>query len=201
MIKNIIFDIGNVLMKFTWRDYVHRIFNNDEELIAKVNGSIWHTGLWDELDRNVLSEEEIFAGMRAHDASCVDAVNYALDHVHECIDKQDYAIPWIKELKARGYKIYFLSNYSHFTQRTAPEVLDFLPLMDGGVFSYEVQYIKPDERIYRALLARYNLNIEECVFIDDNEKNVAGGNAIGLKSILFENQEQAKRELEVVLRR
>lgn len=59
MIKNIIFDIGDVLMRFTWDEYINELFNGDTETIAAVNEAINETGLWIELDRNVIPENAI----------------------------------------------------------------------------------------------------------------------------------------------
>ena len=67
--------------------------------------------------------------------------------------------------------------------------------MDGGIFSYEEKVIKPEATIYRLLLERYNLNAEECVFFDDVEKNVLAARETGIHGIVFENREQAMKEL------
>lgn len=66
MIKNVIFDIGNVLMQFTWRKYIHTLFR-DENTTQHVNAAIWHSGLWNELDRGVMLEEDVFDHMRNFD--------------------------------------------------------------------------------------------------------------------------------------
>jgi len=127
-------------------------------------------------------------------------IREAFDRVGECMTRCDYAIPWIEDLKSRGYRVYYLSNYSEHLMRANPEVLDFLPHMDGGVFSCYVKLIKPDPLIYRTLLEKYGLQAEECLFIDDREENVAAARELGMQAIRFENYEQAREEMENALR-
>lgn len=191
MIKNVIFDIGNVLMQFTWRKYIHTLFL-DEETIKHVNGAIWHSGLWNELDRGVMLEEDIFHEMRNRDPKYKNEVIFALQGVAGCFNKVDYAIPWIKEVKKSGRGVYFLSNYSPFAQRCNPECLDFLPYMDGGIFSCDVKHIKPDKAIYKELCNTYHLKPEECIFIDDNEANVKAAIEFGMRAIQFTRYEETK---------
>jgi len=200
MIKNVIFDIGNVLMNFRWKPFIHSLFE-DEETIKRVEAAIWHTGLWNELDRNIVPEEEIFHRMRNHDASCKNEVILALQRVGACYSKTEYAIPWIKALKAAGYNVYFLSNYSSFSMRNCPECLDFIPYMDGGVFSCDCKHVKPDPYIYGELCKRYHLEASECVFLDDKAENVEAAISFGMSGIVFDGYTTAKEKLDNMLRR
>ena len=201
MIKNIIFDIGDVLMRFTWNEYVTELFNGDQVKINAVNEAINKTGLWIELDKNIMTEEETIARMLAYDPASSADVKLALDNARLCFNRLDYAVPWIKELKAQGYKVYFLSNYSNFNMKAAPEVLDFIQYMDmdGGVFSCDVQLIKPDPAIYKYLWNKYQLTPNECVFVDDNKKNIDTSilfvSYIGVPSRILNNViEEIKKE-------
>ena len=74
-----------------------------------------------------------------------------------------------------------------------------MKLMDGGIMSYEVQLIKPDLVIYQTLMERYDLQPEECVFLDDTVRNVEAAQALGIAGIVVTSQEQAKKELETLL--
>ena len=189
MIKNIIFDIGRVLIEFEWMDYIRKLF--DEETAKRVTDAIWKKGHWWELDRAVLSEEEILELFYSEEPDLRDEIKEAFDRVGECMLRCDYAIPWIEEMKERGFSVYYLSNYSEHLMRANPSVLDFLPHMDGGVFSCYVNLIKPDPAIYRCLLEKYGLKAEECLFIDDREDNVVAARELGMQAERFENYEQA----------
>ena len=80
-----------------------------------------------------------------------------------------------------------------------PEVLDFLPYMDGGIFSCEVKSIKPEEEIYRIMEKTCHLDPEHCVFLDDREANLATARKMGWNTIRFENYEQARETLEEMI--
>ena len=80
------------------------------------------------------------------------------ENLHGILTKADYAIPWIKELKAKGYQVLVLSNFSSKVARENPDALEFLEYVDGGILSYQDGVIKPDPAIYRLLLDRYSLN-------------------------------------------
>ena len=112
----------------------------------------------------------------------------------------EYSIPWIKELKERGYRIYILSNWSKpaydACQNTA---LSFLPLVDGVVFSYKEFVIKPDKKIYEIICDRYDINPAEAVFLDDSEANIMSAREFGLHAIHFKSYEQGRKELEELL--
>ncbi|MCR5034285.1 MAG: HAD family phosphatase [Clostridia bacterium] len=190
MIKNIIFDIGRVLIGFEWKEYIRGLF--DEETGQKVTDAIWKDGRWYELDRGVLRKEEILESFYQAEPELKQEIRETFDRVGECLLRRDYAIPWIEELKARGFAVYFLSNYSEHLMRANPHVLDFLPHMDGGVFSCYVKLIKPDPAIYLCLLEKYGLKAEECLFIDDREENVAAARELGMQTVRFESHEQAR---------
>lgn len=196
-IRNVIFDIGNVLMKFDYMPYIRRLLK-DEETVYRVNGAIWRSGYWNDLDRGV-DTDTVYRKMLAAEPEFNEEIRLTFENVGQCMFKMDYAIPWIQELKERGYKVLYLSNYSRHTMQANPDVLDFLPYMDGGVFSCEVGLVKPDAAIYRALCEKYRLDPAECVFLDDFEANVDAARKYGMKAILFEDYERAKRELEKTL--
>ena len=191
MLKYIIFDIGNVLIRFTWKDYIQTLLQ-DEEAIFHVEKAIWSSGLWNELDRGVLAEEEILNRMLNYDARYQSQVALALSNIGECIQKTDYTLPWLQELKKAGYGIYYLSNNSQYAQNCSKDCLDFMAYMDGGIFSYEVKHVKPYKTIYKRLCEKYSLEPCQCVFIDDKQQNVATARALGMEAILFTSYEEAR---------
>ena len=198
MIKTIIFDIGNVLMKFDYGPYIKNLLK-DDEVIEKVNDAVWRTGYWNELDLGY-EKEAVFSKMLEAGPDCKDEIQSMLDHVGDCIGPMDYAKTWIRDLKEQGYQVLFLSNYSEFIMNSRPDVLDFLPLMDGGVFSCYVGQIKPDPAIYRTICEKYGLTPEECVFLDDNKANIEAARDFGMNGIHFVSFEQADKELQELLK-
>lgn len=194
MIKNIIFDIGNVLTDFRWKDFLQDK-GFDGEMIKRIAAASILSPLWCELDRGAWTEEELMQGFIGEAPELEKELHIAYDDIHGMVTPRAYAIPWLQELKAKGYRVLYLSNFSRKAEAECSEALDFLPYMDGGILSYKEQLIKPDPAIYQLLLARYNLVPEECVFLDDTLANVEAAEALGIHGIHFITKEQAEEEL------
>lgn len=198
MITTVIFDIGKVLIDFNIDDYMKKIFAGHEDLIPKTKDAIFGGGRWDRLDWGD-DPEKVFATMTEYAPDCGNQIRYTFSRIGECFQKSAKAVPWLRDLKARGKKLYYLSNYSHLVMDANPECLDFLPLMDGGVFSCEVHMVKPNREIYECLRRKYNLVPNECVFIDDLPRNVQAGIDFGFHGIVCNSQEQAREDLNRLL--
>ena len=196
-INTVIFDIGNVLMGFRWFEYVESVW--DKEMAKRVTAAIWYDHRWTQLDYGIMSTEEVLDSFIKADPEIEEEIRYTFSNVDKCMHRLDYAIPWVKEVKAKGVRVLFLSNYSYYLREIKPEVLDFIQYMDGGVFSCEVNLVKPDKAIYRAICDKFGCNPSECIFIDDNADNVKSANEFGLNAFLFENYEQARAELDTKL--
>ena len=197
MIKTVVFDIGHVLMSFEWNDYVRRLF--DEETAVKVTGAMFGGRFWKELDRAVLSEEQILEGFYSIEPGCKAEIKEAFDRVGECVEKRDWVVPMIESIKERGYRVLFLSNMSEHVIASNPEAYAFTDHMDGGIWSYQVHKVKPDSDIYEDLFREYDLVPGECIFIDDSPANVAAAKRLGMKAIRFESREQMERDLDRAL--
>ena len=103
---------------------------------------------------------------------------------------------YIKRLKAKGFRVFGLSNWSVETFALVRPVYPVLNLMEDMVISGVEHVMKPDPRIFELALQRFGIRAEETVFIDDNPKNVAGANALGITGILFEGKDKLEIELE-----
>ena len=198
MIKNVIFDIGNVLINFNWSGYMQNLFPGQDELIAKLNNAVWGNGRWDRLDAGD-DPQKVFDSIRNAAPGHDKEFDKIFSRVGETLTKRPETPEWLKSVKSRGYKIYYLSNYSRFVMNANPDVLDFLPLMDGGIFSCDVKLLKPDPEIYDALVKKYNLIPSECVFIDDLSANIQGAILYGFKGIQFQTREQVYNDLNNLL--
>lgn len=197
MIRNIIFDIGNVLTDFRWREYLEDQ-GFDEAMIERIAKASTLSPVWNEYDRGVWSDEEIIDGFVDNDPGIEEQLRRAFADFHGLVVKRDYAIPWIQELKERGFQVYYLSNFSRKAHRECADALDFIPYTDGGILSYMDQVIKPDQAIYELLMSRYGLAPEESVFLDDTPRNVEAARSAGMKGIVFVNKEQAQEELKAL---
>lgn len=194
MIKNIIFDIGNVLAEFAWKDY-YKSFGYEQEILDRLAKATTLSPWWNEYDRGVLSDEEVIEGFIANDPQIEYAIRETLTRVPGLVKEFAYSVPWVKELKSQGYQVYYLSNFPRTARADCADNLMFVEYMDGGIFSYEVKLIKPDAAIYQCLLERYGLVAEECVFFDDVEKNIIAARNLGIHGVVFQHKEQAMKEL------
>lgn len=194
-IKNIIFDVGQVLVHYEWKPYL-KGFGFPEEEYQAIAEKVFESPIWNERDRGLLSEEEYEEQFAAALPQYAADVRRVVQESARTISRTDYAQTWTKYLKSQGYRLFVLSNYCEYTlERTMPD-MDFLENMDGVIFSCDVKQIKPEPEIYRTLLTRYSLNPSECVFLDDRAENCEAAQKQGIRSIQFKNLKQAAAELE-----
>lgn len=199
MITTIIFDIGNVLIDFDWDGFMAREFPGaDSELINRLDEAVWGSGRWDRLDAGD-EPEKVFRSIIDYAPEHEKELRKIFENVGDTLKKRATTPAWLKEMKARGYRLLYLSNYSRYVMEKNPEVLDFLPLLEGGVFSCDVKLIKPDQKIYECLIKKYNLVPGECVFIDDLEKNVSAAKKLGFHGIQSVTFKQVQEDLNKLL--
>ena len=194
MIRNVIFDIGNVLTDFRWKEFLQDK-GFDDAMIGRIAKASVMSPVWNELDRGEWDEEKLMAEFVKLDPEIENELHLAYDNITGMVTKRDYAVPWIKELKSKGYRVYYLSNFSYKAYMECRDALDFIPYTDGGILSYRDKVIKPDERIYKLLLSRFDLKAEESVFLDDTLRNVEAAQKLGFHVIHFQTREQAETEL------
>ena len=200
MIKNIVFDVGKVLVYYE-PDFLMDKLGYDEETKRRMKGAMFHSAAWDEGDRGVWTEEELVDAFIANDPELEEKIRYCHEHVDGVIEIMPHTIGWMEELKSRGYRLYVISNYGKNTYEKTEKKLTFSKFMDGEIYSYKYKMKKPDHCIYEKLLEDYQLNASECVFIDDRKENIDAAKEVGFEGIVFENYEQAKAELDALLAR
>lgn len=195
MIKNIILDVGRVLVH--WDPvFAMKKMGFSEEAIKEIHDRIIEGGLWDLEDKGCMEADEVLAEFIKAVPKYEKEIKLFWDNVDVAIWQFEDAKDWINSFKAAGYKVYILSNYGKHTYlKTKDSALDFLELVDGITFSYEAKLVKPDPAIYKALLAQHALKAEECVFIDDREENIQAARREGLEGIIFTSRAQANDEL------
>ena len=191
LLKTVIFDIGNVLMDFRWMEYMHSLYGDEDGKIQAINEAIWGKGYWQAMDRGEISGDEMVEKVVQIAPSYEADIRHTIAGAGKAMHRFDYAIPWIKELKALGKQVLYLSNYSEFAMDANRSVLDFLPYMDGGIFSCYVKMAKPDHAIYRCLCEKYGLNPTECLFTDDMPENIQAARECGFQAVLFEGYEKS----------
>ena len=183
---DIIFDIGKVLIDFDFEEFVRRYVDSDKA--DRVTKAMWGNPDWIELDRGVLPVEDVLQKFIAQAPDCEWEIRRVFSQLGNIPQLKDTTIPMIRELKKRGHRVFFLSNFFEFLLHAAPEALRFTRETDGGIFSCNEKIVKPDPAIYELICERYCIEKENAVFIDDSPKNVRGAENVGIRAILFTGQ-------------
>ncbi|MBQ7587010.1 MAG: HAD family phosphatase [Lachnospiraceae bacterium] len=193
-ITTIIFDIGNVLVDFCWKDFIAG-FGYEEDIQKRIAGASVLTKDWSEYDRGVLTQKEIIDRFVRNDPGIENELRRTYDKLTGLLIQYDYTKPWIRELKEKGYRVLYLSNFSRMAETDCEKELDFIPLTDGGILSYKVKLIKPDPAIYELLTDTYDLVPGECLFFDDTPVNVEAAGKHGYNAYVFEGYEKARKHI------
>ena len=196
MIKNIVLDVGKVLVAWQPKELMEELGFSDE-IVSVLMDALFVSGIWNETDRGVLSDEEFLELAYSKAPEYKQEIQLFWNNVGKAIWQFPYVKDWIHAMKRAGYRVYILSNYGSWTyEKTKEDSLNFLEYVDGAIFSYQVQMIKPDAGIFHALFEKYGLQAEECVFLDDLPANIEGAKAVGMYGIIFTGLEDGLAELE-----
>lgn len=184
-IKNVVFDMGGVLIEYDARKSMLKYFSPEDA--ETVLATLFETNYWSEWDRGAATAEQT-----------AERVNSALpERMHAEMrriilnwgDEMPYkpdTYELVKDLKRAGARLYLLSNvpqYFYEFRKTVPA----LEYFDGFVISSDYLMVKPDPGLYRVLFDKYSLDPRECVFIDDMRKNIETAEALGMTGCCFED--------------
>ena len=184
--SNVVFDVGQVLLRFDPAYFFPLILTPQEQQRLTVP-MVVDTPLWVRLDEGTVSEEDVarHAASLAGDESLIPAVLRVIEHFPEYMEVLPPA-GLIPQLHQMGKKVYVLSNYGLNTFAYTEKLFhDLFSQMDGMVISSREKLLKPDPRIYQTLLDRYHLTPSECVFIDDRAENIQGAQKMGMQGIVY----------------
>lgn len=197
LIKNYIFDFGNVLAEF-YPDRLTAPFVQDKESAKLISGVVFDRIYWDKLDAGTITDGEVKADIVKRLPKNLGSIACK---VYDNWINTMTPVPGMQELvddiKKTGKKLYLLSNISvgfansYFKVKWIKELLD---LFDGLVLSATVGKTKPSSDIFEHLLEAYNLDAGECLFVDDSEKNVKGAEMVGISAYLFDGDSEKLRK-------
>ena len=199
MIDTLIFDLGNVLIKWEPRLLFRKIFHDEKEMeyfLTEICSPDWNEqqdagrSLQDATDVLLAKYPEYSDQIKAYYGRWTEMLGGAIEGTVEIL----------KEYKAMDtYRIYALTNWSAETWPTAVEKFDFLQLFEGILVSGQEKLKKPDPRIYQMILDRYGITPERSLFIDDSLRNIKGAQALGIHGIHFESPAQLRVNLQKML--
>ena len=185
-IKNIVFDVGMVLINFCWEKHCRNL-GFDETIIRAFETNMIYSEYWSRLDEGTLEESDAIKEFIKSMPRYQKEVELFWEQPENFVEEYDYATPMIAELKEKGYGVYLLSNYPLNMYKLHWPAFKFYSLVDGYVVSAVEKMKKPDPAIYELLCNRYHLKPQECLFIDDRQVNVDAAIQVGMEAVLFEN--------------
>ncbi len=193
-ICNIIFDIGNVLVPWNPNAVIAQVFPDSDQ--AKLTQDIFKSELWLDLNRGKFSENELVQKLHSALGIEISKLKEAMDTVREhLLNPIPGSHELLRKLHEANYKIYALTDNTHEFVAFLEEHYAFWKCFRGVVNSADLGVLKPNPQIYQHLLTKYQLKADECVFLDDLSKNIAGAQHAGMHGIVFETTAQAVREL------
>ena len=184
MIKNVILDMGNTLLKFDPNVSLNKFCSSEEEKV-NVRKALFDSKEWILGDKGEISDKDRFDKVKHYiPEKYHKALKNCSEHYDICFEPFEGTNEFCDYIKNKGYGIYVLSNASdkfyEYFQRW--KKLDYFT---GYVVSCDIHMLKPSEEIYRYLLDKYKLKAEECLFIDDLEANIEGAKKVGMKGEVF----------------
>lgn len=194
MIDTIIFDVGRVLVDWDYLSYLDR-FSFGPKKTAKIAAATFESPFWKEFDRGTLSPKELVRNFCTLAPEYEAEIQEVFAHCEDTITLFPYSVDWVRSLKEKGYHLYILSNYSEELFKRTRCKMDFLPYMDGTVFSYSCHLTKPEPEIYQYLLQKFSLTPEHCVFLDDTPANIEAAEKQGIHGIHFTGYQNAVSKL------
>lgn len=199
MIKNIVFDFGNVLISFD-PVYMTRQYISDAEDVSLVSEVLFDRLYWDRLDAGTITDEEVVR------LSCERLPERLHKDVKKIYYNWIYNIPEIEgmreniaKVRGAGKRIFLLSNISEYFADHAHEI-DIIKDFDGYVLSARVGHVKPRSDMFEYLCDHCGIAAEETLFIDDNAANIEGARAFGINVYHFDGDaEKLGRYLDEIL--
>ena len=185
MYKNIIFDMGNVLIDFSPMQYVGKLNLGDRAEEEKIFKAAYLNFKSIYMDYGRITEEEFVDYVtNGIGEEYRDKIRELIVNWHQYLTPIEGMEELVKELKDKGYKIYLLSN-AGFNQHDYWEKIPASKYFDGKVVSCDVGEVKPFREIYEALYKKFNIKPEESFFIDDLIINIFGANRTGMDGYVF----------------
>ena len=193
--KNIVFDLGNVLFRFDPKEILDDLFEEDL-LKKKIIKDVFKTKIWADLDRGTISYNDACRIWLNNNPALKDELMLLLESWHKYLTPIEENISFLYRLKSKGKNLYILSNFHEHAFNYITARYSFFELFDGMVISYQVKLLKPEKEIYNLLIENYNLIPEQTIFVDDSLENVKAAEEVGIKGILYLNSEELYKQLD-----
>jgi len=181
MVKNIVFDLGNVLISFLPSEYLS--LNGYSALKREIIlTDIFGSSEWRLLDDGKITTAEAIDSISSKSSLTRHETEQIFNERMRIFHSLDNNAKLLPELKKQGFRLYYISNFPADIFDEVRNSYDFFRYFDGGVISAHVRHSKPDPEIFRIFLQKFGLTAGECFFIDDTEANVNAALSCGMKA-------------------
>jgi putative hydrolase of the HAD superfamily len=183
MIKNVIFDLGNVLISFIPSEYLKKK-NYPSTIRNTILNDIFHSEEWKKLDNGNISVNEAIDSIALKSALKREEIALVFNFRPDIMFPLDDNVRLLPELKKQGFRLYYLSNFPLDIFEEIKNDYYFFRYFDGGIISAEVKLSKPDVKIFNYIIDKYALYPNECLYIDDIEENIRAAESAGIQGLL-----------------
>lgn len=194
-INTVIFDIGNVIVRWAPSEIIRLTFGdttNSDVLVSKIFGG----DIWRALNMGLLSEEQAKVELMKKFGTEFHLTPTLLDGLFYYVKETQIplyrSIALLQRLAAAGYRLFALTDNVHEIMAFLKQRYDFWQLFEGIVVSADIGLMKPDKEIFLHLSRTYDVPPQQAVFMDDVPMNVEGARLAGFQAFCFQNSTQAK---------
>jgi putative hydrolase of the HAD superfamily len=201
IIKNIVFDLGGVIITLDRSEAVRRFKTAGLEDAELLLDSYHQKGIFLELEEGKLSKEDFYEAVREKAVRYISNEQIDYGWLGFLQDIPDYKLKMLEDLRLQGYKLYLLSNTNPvimswaFSPSFSPQGKSLDKYFDKLYLSYQIGYTKPNREIYDFMIKDSGLIPDETLFIDDGIANIEMGKKLGMKTYLAKNGEDFRKIL------
>jgi len=199
MIKNLIFDLGNVLISFRPSEYFDKK-NYPGAIKTTILTDIFSSKEWLMLDNGDITTQQAIDAIAKRSSLNKKEISHIFNLRTDLMFPLDSNVRLLPMLKKQGFRLYYLSNFPLDIFEEVRTGYFFFRYFDGGIISAEVRASKPEPGIYKILMEKYSLSPDQCLFIDDIEKNVKTAESIGMKGLFTNGSPEISKEIEWALK-
>lgn len=199
MIRNLIFDLGNVLISFKPSEFLKRK-EYPENKINTILSDIFYGKEWAMLDNGDISTEQAIRSISGRSSLNIAETELIFNMRKEILYPIDDNVRLLPFLKKEGFGLYYLSNFPADLFEEVKNDYYFFRHFDGGLISAEARLSKPDIRFFELFIRKFGLAPEETLFIDDLPANVEAASVSGMKTYLTYGSDKIASEVFEILK-